>query len=69
MTLNRTRPATVGELPAWAAENYAPPERIRRFAILDREFSTETGELTPSMKIRRKIVAERYTDVVDALYA
>jgi long-chain acyl-CoA synthetase len=52
-----------------ANSRYAPPERIRRFAILDRDFSTESGELTPTMKIRREIVAERYADVVDALYA
>lgn len=47
----------------------APYEKIRRFRILDREFSLEAGELTPTMKLRRKIVMENFRGEVDQLYA
>lgn len=47
----------------------APFEQIRRFRILEREFSVETGELTPTMKLRRKVVLENFRDDVEQLYA
>lgn len=43
-------------------------ERIKRVAILPREFSIETGELTPSLKVRRKVVEERWRDRIESLY-
>jgi long-chain acyl-CoA synthetase len=43
-------------------------ERIRRFKILDREFSIERGELTPTMKIRRMQVLDNYRHLVNELY-
>ncbi|MFL5580791.1 MAG: AMP-dependent synthetase/ligase [Gemmatimonadaceae bacterium] len=49
-------------------ESLAPAERIRRFDILERELTVEAGELTPTMKVRRAVVAERYRDRVEALY-
>ncbi|MBA3974417.1 MAG: long-chain fatty acid--CoA ligase [Candidatus Solibacter sp.] len=47
----------------------APFEQIRRFRILEREFSVETGELTPTMKLRRKVVLENFREDVEQLYA
>jgi long-chain acyl-CoA synthetase len=47
---------------------YAQVEQIKRFAILDHDLSTETGELTPTLKLKRNVVYERYADVFDALY-
>jgi long-chain acyl-CoA synthetase len=49
-------------------EGLAPHEAVRKFAVLPRELSVATGELTPSMKVRRRVVEERYRDVLDALY-
>jgi long-chain acyl-CoA synthetase len=44
-------------------------ETIKRYQLLKREFSQETGELTPSLKLRRRKVMEIYSDMVEALYA
>jgi long-chain acyl-CoA synthetase len=43
-------------------------EQIKRFTILDRELSVEAGDLTPSMKLRRKVVIEKFADRLSALY-
>jgi len=46
----------------------APPERVRRFAILGRQFSQEEGELTSHDKIRRHQIQERYSSVLESLF-
>jgi long-chain acyl-CoA synthetase len=46
----------------------APFEQIRRFRIIDREFSIERGELTPTMKVRRNRVLENHRELVSELY-
>jgi long-chain acyl-CoA synthetase len=43
-------------------------EQIKRFTILDRELSVESGDLTPSLKLRRKVVIEEFADRLTALY-
>jgi long-chain acyl-CoA synthetase len=43
-------------------------EQIKRFTILDRELSVEAGDLTPSMKLRRKMVIEKFANRLSALY-
>jgi len=43
-------------------------ENIRKFTILDQEFSQEREEVTPTFKVKRNIVTERYKDVVEAMY-
>lgn len=50
-------------------EHLANPERIRRFAILPDEWTAESAELTPSLKLKRSVIAERHTDTIEALYA
>ncbi len=44
-------------------------EQIKRFTILPRDFSQEAGELTPTMKLRRRIVHEHFGDEIEALYS
>ena len=44
-------------------------EQIKRFAIVPRDFSQEEGEVTPTLKLRRKIVHEHFADEIDQLYA
>ena len=46
-----------------------PVEQIKRFAILDHDLSQETGELTPTLKVKRNVVHEKYGGVVDEIYA
>lgn len=50
-------------------EGLAPPERVRRFALLPEPFSAETRELTPTLKVRRAAVARRWAAAIEALYA
>ena len=49
-----------GKLERW--------ETIKRFAILPQDLSVEEGEVTPSMKVKRKSVEKKYADVLDGLY-
>ena len=44
-------------------------ETIKKFLILDQDLTIEAGELTPSMKLKRKVVAKKYRDELDSLYA
>lgn len=44
-------------------------EQIKKFDILPVDFSQETGELTPTMKVKRKVVSQKYAERIEALYA
>lgn len=44
-------------------------ETIKRFVVLDHDLSVESGELTPSLKVKRKVVEDNHRDELDALYA
>ncbi|MBI5509234.1 MAG: long-chain fatty acid--CoA ligase [Deltaproteobacteria bacterium] len=43
-------------------------ETIKKFKILEHDFSQESGEMTPSLKVKRKVVAERYKAIFDGFY-
>ena len=44
-------------------------EQVKRFAIIDRELTVESGDLTPSLKLKRKVVVDHFHDKIDTLYA
>jgi long-chain acyl-CoA synthetase len=44
-------------------------ERVKRVALIERELTIEGGELTPTLKVKRRVVDEKYKDVIDRLYA
>jgi long-chain acyl-CoA synthetase len=52
-----------------ANERLARYEQIRRFEILPAEFSIDGGELTPTLKVKRREVDRKYADVIEAMYA
>jgi long-chain acyl-CoA synthetase len=44
-------------------------EQIKRFAIVPREFSAEEGEVTPTLKLKRRVIEERFADEIERLYS
>jgi long-chain acyl-CoA synthetase len=44
-------------------------EKVRRVALLPNEFSIDSGELTPTLKVKRRVIDERYNDVIEELYS
>lgn len=51
-----------------ATPDLADYEKIKRIALLPSEFSIESGELTPTLKVRRRIIEEKYKDLIESLY-
>ncbi|TAM56581.1 long-chain fatty acid--CoA ligase [bacterium] len=51
------------------SEGLSPFEQIRRFAVLPRELTVETGELSPTLKLKRRIIEKRYAELVERVYA
>ena len=60
--------AVVDEHVAERNNHLAKYETIKKYKIIKREFSKETGELTATLKVRRKIVQEMYKDVIESMY-
>jgi long-chain acyl-CoA synthetase len=50
-------------------EKFARVEQVKKFEILPHDLSQETGELTPTLKVKRNVVSDKYEKEVDALYA
>jgi long-chain acyl-CoA synthetase len=50
-------------------QNFNHVEQIKRFELLPREWSVEGGELTPTLKLKRKVILEKYKDVVKRIYS
>jgi long-chain acyl-CoA synthetase len=64
-------PRVVGhyeELIAELSKDLAPFEKIKKVSLLTREFSLEAGELTPTLKVKRRVVEEKYKAAIDRMY-
>ena len=48
---------------------FSNPEQIKKFSILPRDFSIDKGELTPTLKIRRKQINDNWADTIDKMYS
>jgi long-chain acyl-CoA synthetase len=73
VTVNAAEVATSAEADVKKAvarvnRRLAPFEQIRKFRIIERDFSIETGEMTPTMKVRRNRVLENHRELVSQLY-
>jgi long-chain acyl-CoA synthetase len=58
----------IGETIDQVNAHYAQVEQVKKFAILDHDLSQETGELTPTLKVKRNVVNEKYQGIFDSLY-
>jgi long-chain acyl-CoA synthetase len=54
---------------AAANSHLARPERVRRYTLLPAEWTAQSGELTPSMKRRRRVIIDRYAKEIEELYS
>jgi len=59
----------VHELVAGVNRDRTRVEQIKRFVILPRDFSQEEGEVTPTLKLRRRVIHEHFADEIEKLYA
>jgi len=55
------------QLEKYTAE-LARYEKVKKFALLEREFTTESGDLTPTLKPRRSVIEKKYAGVIDRIY-
>jgi long-chain acyl-CoA synthetase len=66
-----TDPAVLAELDAAVAQAnsvLSKVEQVKKYEILDQAWTPESGELTPTLKLRRRVITERYSTTIDALY-
>jgi len=68
LTQHPTIRAEVERIVESINSSLAQYEKIKRFAILDSDFSIESDELTPTFKVKRKFVTEKYQALLDGLY-
>jgi long-chain acyl-CoA synthetase len=61
--------ALVAQVVADVNRRLGPEEKVRRFAILERDFAPEKGEVTPTLKVKRRVVEDHFRDEIDELYA
>jgi long-chain acyl-CoA synthetase len=61
--------ALVEKAVASVNERLGRAEQIKRFAILSRDFSMEAGEVTPTLKLKRRVCEQHFQEEIEALYA
>jgi long-chain acyl-CoA synthetase len=49
-------------------KEYGQVEQIKKFTLLDKEWLQETGELTPTLKVKRRVILEKYSDLIERMY-
>ena len=55
---------TIAKLNAGLSQH----EKVRKYTLLEREFSLAEGEITPTLKVKRRVIAERYRDLIEGMY-
>ena len=48
--------------------DFADFEQVRRFVLLEKEFSQEADEMTPTLKLKLNVIIERYSDEIEQMY-
>jgi long-chain acyl-CoA synthetase len=61
--------ALVGQAVEEVNRDLSRYEQVKRFAIVSREFSSEQGEVTPTLKLKRRVIEKRFADEIEKLYA
>ena len=51
-----------------AMSGFAHYETVKKFKLVADEWSVESGELTPTLKVKRKVVEKKYADLIDSIY-
>ncbi|RKZ17566.1 long-chain fatty acid--CoA ligase [bacterium] len=51
-----------------AGRNLAPFEKVKRFTLVAKEFSQAAGEITPTLKVRRRVITKKYHDLIERMY-
>ena len=49
-------------------EHFNHTEQIKKYALLPNEWTVDTGEITPTLKLKRKVIMEKYSQEIEALY-
>jgi long-subunit acyl-CoA synthetase (AMP-forming) len=71
MTALATHPKVLAEIQAYVEEvnqHLNNVERIKKFTVLPTDWTVDSGELTPTMKMKRKVVNQRYADAIEQMY-
>ena len=48
---------------------FNPVEQVKKFELLPQEWTTESGELTPTLKLKRKVITEKYKSAAERIYS
>jgi long-chain acyl-CoA synthetase len=60
--------ALINEEISRTNKEFGHVEQVKKFELLDKEWTIEDGELTPTLKVKRKVILSRYEKLVDQMY-